>query len=226
MPFHDRLRTLRFQKGFTQETLAEKLQVSRQAIAKWESGAAVPELNKLMAIGTLYQLTLDDLVNGVNGCAAHREPEREPQTEALIRFLLVAGAQTYAGKGGETAKPSRLGAHELVFEEGEYRYEDLYFGGQHFIGEETLYRQGNCVWGMNYCGRTLGEGFSGDFLKAALLLRPREMPYRGPKLYRDGRYTYHNEVTGDFGWFQGREAIYCDERHVFECIYHGGWVTP
>ena len=66
------------------------------------------------------------------------------------------------------------------------------------------------------------RGLLGDFLHAALLLRPAEMPYRGPRLYRDGRFTYHNTVEGDFSWFAGHEEIYCDERLVYELRYHGG----
>ena len=63
---------------------------------------------------------------------------------------------------------SRPGSHEFVYQENEYRYTDMYLGGQQFIGEETLYHRDVCLWGMNYTGRTLAEGFSGDFLS-----RPR-----------------------------------------------------
>lgn len=224
MILYENLKALRTEKGLSQEQLAEKLNISRQAIAKWESGLAAPELEKLVALADLYQTPLDELVRGTNPCAHHRLPTADRDTEALIDFLLRAGAKTYAGSGEEAVTPSRPGAHDLFYEEGEYRYVDTYLGGQRFVGEEALYHRSICVWGMNYSGRTLAEGFSGDFLKAALLLRPKELPYRGPRLYRDGRYTYHNDVKGDFDWFIGREEIFCDERCVFECIYHGGRV--
>ena len=45
--------TLRRQRGLSQEQLAEALDVSRQAISKWENGAAVPELDKLQAIAAI-----------------------------------------------------------------------------------------------------------------------------------------------------------------------------
>lgn len=222
MTLYENLKAMRTQKNLSQEQLAEKLDISRQAIAKWENGLAVPELGKLVALADLYQTPLDELVRGVNPCAHHRAPVADRDTEVLIDFLLRAGAKTYAGGGKEAMMPSRPGAHDLVYEEGEYRYIDTYLGGQRFVGEEALYHRGECVWGMNYSGRTLAEGFSGDFLMAALLARPKELPYRGPRLYRNGRYTYHNDVEGDFDWFMGREEIFCDERRVFECIYHGG----
>ena len=53
---------LRKQNGFSQEELAEKCQVSRQAIAKWESGESVPTIEKLIYLAGLYEVTLDELV--------------------------------------------------------------------------------------------------------------------------------------------------------------------
>jgi len=48
MNFSEKLLTLRKAKNLTQEQLAEKLDVSRQSISKWESGQAIPELEKLV----------------------------------------------------------------------------------------------------------------------------------------------------------------------------------
>lgn len=48
---------------------------------------------------------------------------------------------------------------------------------------------------MNYMGRILAEGFSGDFLKECLSLAPKEYPYRGPLVYQNGEYSYHCIVT-------------------------------
>jgi len=224
MTLFENLKALRIQKGLSQEQLAEKMNISRQAVAKWESGLAVPELGKLVAIADLYQVPMDELVHGVNPCSHHQYLLMDQGTEVLIDFLSRAGARTYAGNGEETVAPSRPGAHDLSYNEGDFCYIDTYLGGQRFVGEEALYHRNLCVWGMNYSGRTLEEGFSGDFLKAALLLRSKEYPYRGPRLYREGRYTYHNHVEGDFDWFTGREEIFCDDRRVFECLYHGGKV--
>ena len=47
----------------TQEELAEKINVSRQAIAKWESGETTPDLNSCIALSELFNVTMDDLVN-------------------------------------------------------------------------------------------------------------------------------------------------------------------
>ena len=64
MSFRDNLQYLRAQRNFTQERLAMLLGVSRQAISKWESGKAYPEMDKLLMICDLFGCTLDDLVLG------------------------------------------------------------------------------------------------------------------------------------------------------------------
>lgn len=56
--------TLRRVHGYTQETIAEKCGVSRQAIAKWEAGASLPDMYKLMDIAKLFDVSMDDLVCG------------------------------------------------------------------------------------------------------------------------------------------------------------------
>lgn len=77
---------------------------------------------------------------------------------------------------------------------------------------------------MNYIGRILAEGFSGDFLKECLSLVPKEYPYRGPLVHKNGDYSYHCVVTGDFEWYNGYEEIFCNEIKVYECMFHGGCV--
>lgn len=52
---------LRRKSGLSQEQLAEKIGVSRQAISKWEGGLSTPELDKLRALSELFQVTIDEL---------------------------------------------------------------------------------------------------------------------------------------------------------------------
>ena len=59
----ENLLTLRKRSGYSQEYVAEQVGVSRQAVAKWESGDTVPDLTNSMALARLYDVTLDDLVN-------------------------------------------------------------------------------------------------------------------------------------------------------------------
>lgn len=49
--------------GFSQEEIAEKINISRQAYAKWETGATVPDIEKCRLLAAVYGITLDSLVN-------------------------------------------------------------------------------------------------------------------------------------------------------------------
>lgn len=57
------IQTLRARDSLTQEALAERLGVSRQTVAKWESGEAVPDLVNAQSLSRLFKVRLDDLVN-------------------------------------------------------------------------------------------------------------------------------------------------------------------
>ena len=62
MEFNNKLYELRKQKGFSQEELASRLNVSRQTVSKWELGESSPEMEKLVAMSDLFGITLDELV--------------------------------------------------------------------------------------------------------------------------------------------------------------------
>lgn len=53
---------LRKQQGWSQEELAMKLGVSRQSVSKWESGASIPELDKILQLGELFGVSTDFLL--------------------------------------------------------------------------------------------------------------------------------------------------------------------
>ena len=58
----DNLIMLRNVHGFSQEELAEKIGISRQAYAKWEAGVTVPDLVKCMKLAEMYNTTIDSLI--------------------------------------------------------------------------------------------------------------------------------------------------------------------
>ena len=62
MLFNEKLKMLRKQNDLTQEELAEKLNVSRQAITKWESGDGTPDIENLKQISILFNTTIDELI--------------------------------------------------------------------------------------------------------------------------------------------------------------------
>lgn len=62
MEFNNKLYQLRKQKGLSQEELANRLNVSRQTVSKWEVGDSTPDMEKLVAISDLFEISLDELV--------------------------------------------------------------------------------------------------------------------------------------------------------------------
>ena len=76
MSLHETIYTLRTARNMSQLELAEALEVSRQSISKWETGAAVPELDKLVKLSDVFGITLDELVRGA---AEPGEPKEEKE---------------------------------------------------------------------------------------------------------------------------------------------------
>ena len=62
MLFEEKLKMLRKEQNLTQEKLAEKLNVSRQAITKWETGEGTPDIENLKQISKLFNVTIDELI--------------------------------------------------------------------------------------------------------------------------------------------------------------------
>ena len=81
MTFAEKLKDLRKQKGISQEQLAEKIYVSRQAITKWESGNGLPDIENLIAISSLFNESLDSLLSEEKSLITKNEFLYESRTE-------------------------------------------------------------------------------------------------------------------------------------------------
>ena len=81
MTFAEKLKELRKQKGISQEQLAEKIYVSRQAITKWESGNGLPDIENLIAISSLFNESLDSLLSEEKSLITKNEFLYESRTE-------------------------------------------------------------------------------------------------------------------------------------------------
>lgn len=62
MKLSDKIINLRKQRGWSQEELAMRLDVSRQSVSKWESNTSIPDMNKIIALSTLFNVTTDYLL--------------------------------------------------------------------------------------------------------------------------------------------------------------------
>lgn len=82
------IRALRTAKNLSQDGLAEKLYISRQAISKWENGEATPDIDKLVQLAEIFNVSLDYLVLG-------KEPENNTKTtraeQKLDIWQFIAG---------------------------------------------------------------------------------------------------------------------------------------
>ena len=62
MDFGDRLKQIRMNQGLSQEQLAEKIGVSRQAITKWETNRGLPDVENMVILAEIFKITLDELI--------------------------------------------------------------------------------------------------------------------------------------------------------------------
>ena len=92
MALSEKLYTLRKKSGLSQEQLAEQLNVSRQAISKWESGTSIPESDKLISISNYFNVSLDYLMKEDNA-----QSKDESQTEKMVSTQAADRTQKSVG---------------------------------------------------------------------------------------------------------------------------------
>ena len=125
MELYEKLYELRRASGMSQEELAEKLGVSRQAVSKWESGATQPELPKLIELSKIYQVSVDALLSlehakeqqdsspaapAAEG-AAQDAAERSPAAKPDFRTFCVQHKKIVGGAAVALAALIAVGAH-------------------------------------------------------------------------------------------------------------------
>ncbi len=81
MTFADKLKELRKTKGMSQELLAEKLYVSRQAVTKWENGSGLPDIENIVAIAALFNESIDNLLSEEKSLLSKHDFLYESRTE-------------------------------------------------------------------------------------------------------------------------------------------------
>jgi hypothetical protein len=160
----------------------------------------------------------------------------------LADFIVRAKAATYVGDGTPT-EPSRLGSHDLLWEEDGWVYRDSYFGGADFIGQEVIWRdtpEGDLnggglltpVWAMNYYGRItepelLDAAGAGLIVKQALSAMYQEGRFLGGFGWEDGHGAVYVDMSdGDHRSFTGHETISINGTECYRLDYHGGLIKP
>lgn len=100
MKLSEKIACLRRQQNWSQEELAERLDVSRQSVSKWESGASVPELDRIIQLCDLFGLTADELIRDSLdlGAPAEPDPSRPPVVTLRDAYGYAAQRQIAARK--------------------------------------------------------------------------------------------------------------------------------
>lgn len=147
----------------------------------------------------------------------------------LKDFIVEAKQSTYASNDDSKRVPAILpGSHQLEFRKGPLFYRDIYYGGDYFVGHETVYHNNQPIWAMSYAGGVNNQVEISrrvelyDFLKAALREVKPSAPYRGPEEFRVGDYLYTNRILGQISRFSGVETISFYEQSIYQLHYSGG----
>ncbi len=135
----DKIKKLRKENNLSQEQLAEKLNVSRQAISKWESNKAYPDIDNLILLRDIFNVTLDDLIISENNT---KSEDINEATESS------SDTKLYNIKSNNVKKCS---------EEDEAGI-DLMFGG-FIIGIVIGMITGNFIWASAGCFIGMGIGY-------------------------------------------------------------------
>ena len=106
MIFADKLIELRKKSGWSQEELAEKLNVSRQAVSKWEGAQSVPDMGRIIQLSELFGVTTDYLLKDEMELA---EPSAEGETDSLTRTVDLEEANAFLKTKEENSRRVALG---------------------------------------------------------------------------------------------------------------------
>ena len=102
MTIQEKILYCRKRASLSQEALAEKIGVSRQAISKWETGESVPEINKLLLLANTFGVTTDWLLSD-------DEPEEQPQSKIMESEDIIKQSQQNQNTSWVDSVPGALG---------------------------------------------------------------------------------------------------------------------
>ena len=150
-----------------------------------------------------------------------------PDLESLGSFLLTANQAGYGNPDAVIGSgPNK--SHTISYQASDWRFYDLFYGGQPYAGQEVVYFKNKPVWAMQYRGwledESCQSGQIYGYLKQALLKSPAAHPWRGPKQFKAKDFVYLNHWQGALANFQGQEEIKIKDQTVYAGLYFGGLV--
>ena len=147
------------------------------------------------------------------------------EIQKQLRAFNLLGYVDTSVKYEDNGKNGKILTREL---EG-WKYEDEFYGGEPYSGNETLWFNGRDVFRCVYWGRVVdGINFSEiyDFLRKALKVGPSgPCVHRGPELFVEKDTKYINSCIGTIEGFVQTERIYINDREVYTAYFIGGRVN-
>lgn len=147
--------------------------------------------------------------------------------QLLKHFLLEANKAGYASGEEKQWIKNSDGSTTINFEQGDFKLHDNFFGGEPYGGRLVVFYKNKPIWMMVYYGFVV-EGVETDsvykVLRNALMKMPEDAPFRGPKEFKEGEFTYINNWTGNVEKYSGEEQILQGEKLVYKANYMGGLV--
>lgn len=147
----------------------------------------------------------------------------------LCKFLVKAKKATYAS--GDVARKiiENDKSTTLIFENGDWRYHDNYFGGEPYGGREVVFFKDQPVYMMVYYGwvNESMDDFKSTYsvLQGALSLIPGDKPFRGPNKFEKDGFVYENNYEGEVDNFFGEEVIFNENgKEIYKAKYIGGLI--
>jgi len=146
----------------------------------------------------------------------------------LCQFLVKAKTVTYAAGDFASKVVNDDKSTTMIFEDGDWKYHDNYFGGEPYGGREVAFYKGQPIYMMVYYG-LVHESVVDikqiyKILMNALKLIPENRPYRGPEKYQEGGFEYLNNISGEIEDFSGEEVINKNGQEIYRAKYIGGFV--
>ena len=89
-PLHKNLKKAREAKGFSQGYVAEQLNITRQAISKWENGKTYPDIDNLILLSKLYEVSLDALLTSSHASSSSKKNTQEDRIEIILLAVIIS----------------------------------------------------------------------------------------------------------------------------------------
>ena len=97
------LKELRKEKNMTQESLAEKLNVSNRTVSRWETGSNMPDISMLVEIAELYDVSIPEIINGERK-SEKMDKETKETAVAMAEYSKNAVKRSILGITGKSGK--------------------------------------------------------------------------------------------------------------------------